>query len=438
MTRYYLQLALRGLLQHRALTALMVFAIGLGIAATMTGLTILARYGTDPIPQKSKQLFAVQLDSWKGDAPTNEFDVNAPPDQLTYKDATALMQRAPAKRQTAMYLTGAALQSDNAEIAPFFRMMRATQNVFFEMFELQFIYGAAWSDSDDAAKARVTVLTQPLAEMLFGAGNPVGKQVQYGAERFTVVGVVKEFAPKPKFYDLNQGTLGDADAAYLPFATAIDLSMNQSGNTSCFESPGNGWRDFIASECIWLQYWVELENATETAAYLSFLNAYADEQHKLGRFVDSTRNNHIVDVKHWLKQNKVVPQDSKIFVYVSIGFLLVCLINALGLMLAKFLRRSNELGVRRALGASKRSVFVQHLFEAGAIGLAGAVLGVVLTALGLKGMHLLYAKLENFAVLDIKTLAILVLISITATVLAGLLPAWRVSQLPPARALKAN
>ena len=78
--------------------------------------------------------------------------------------------------------------------------------------------------------------------------------------------------------------------------------------------------------------------AAETAAYLGFLNAYADEQHKLGRFVDSTRNNHVVDVKQWLKQNKVVPQDSKIFVYVSIGFLLVCLINALGLMQAKFLR----------------------------------------------------------------------------------------------------
>ena len=47
MTRYYLSLALRGLMQHRALTALMVIAIGLGIAATMTGLTIVARYGSD-------------------------------------------------------------------------------------------------------------------------------------------------------------------------------------------------------------------------------------------------------------------------------------------------------------------------------------------------------------------------------------------------------
>jgi putative ABC transport system permease protein len=337
-----------------------------------------------------------------------------------------------------MYLTGAILQSDNVEIAPFFRQLRATQNALFEMFELEFIYGAPWPASDDAAKARVTVLTQPLSEMLFGSVNPVGKQVQFGSERFTIVGVVKNFAPKPKFYDLNQGALGDQDDAFIPFATAVDLSMTQMGNTSCFESPGDGWSAFVASECIWLQYWVELENATETAAYLSFLNAYADEQHKLGRFVDSTRNNHIVDVGHWLSHNKVVPQDSKIFVYVSIGFLLVCLINALGLMLAKFLRRTNELGVRRALGASKRSVFIQHLFEAGAIGAAGAALGVVLTLLGLKGMHLLYAKLENFAVLDFKTLAILVLISISATVLAGLLPAWRVSQLPPARALKAN
>jgi putative ABC transport system permease protein len=438
MTRYYIQLALRGLLQHRALTALMVFAIGLGIAATMTGLTILSRYGSDPIPQKSAQLFAVQLDNWTGDSPTNEFDVDAPPDQLTYMDAMVLMQRAPAKRQTAMYLTSTAVQSDNAEIAPSGRQLRATKRVFFEMFELQFIYGGAWTNQDDQVKARVTVLTQTLAELLFGKANPVGKQVQYGAERFSVIGVVKDFAPKPKFYDLNQGTLGDMDDAFIPFATAVDLSMTQSGNTSCFDSPGSGWANFIASECVWVQYWVELENAADAAGYQRFLDAYADEQHKLGRFSDTTRNNHIVPVKQWLKQNKVVPEDSKIFVYVSIGFLLVCLINALGLMLAKFLRRSGELGVRRALGASKRSVFIQHLFEAAAIGASGGALGALLTVLGLKGMHLLYAKLENFAVLDLKTLGILIVISISATVLAGLLPAWRVSQLAPAHALKAN
>jgi putative ABC transport system permease protein len=83
-------------------------------------------------------------------------------------------------------------------------------------------------------------------------------------------------------------------------------------------------------------------------------------------------------------------------------------------------------------------VFIQHLFEAGAIGAAGALLGAVLTYLGLLGMRALYSELKNFVALEWSTLLLLVLISISATVLAGLIPAWRVSQLAPARALKAN
>ena len=438
MTRYYLSLALRGLMQHQALTALMVIAIGLGIAATMTGLTIVTRYGSDPIPQKSSKLFAVQLDTWTGDAPTNQDNREAAPDQLTYKDAVALMQRAPAKRQSAMYLTRVAVQSENPEIAPSRHTFRATRNDFFEMFDLKFIYGGAWSDTDDSAKARVTVLTAPLAEKLFGKVNPVGKQLALGSDYFQVKGVVESFNPKPKFYDLNNGSLSEMDDAYFPIATAVDLQIIQNGNTSCFEPPGDGWAEFVQSECVWIQYWAELEDASAMAKYKQFLDAYADEQRLLGRFDDSTRNNHALDVKAWLVARKVVPEDSKLFVYVSVGFLLVCLINAVGLMLAKFLRRSNELSVRRALGASKKSIFIQHLFEAGVVGAAGALLGAVLTQIGLQGMRVLYSELENFATLDLPMLGLLAFISIGASLLAGILPAWRVSQLSPAYALKAN
>ena len=438
MTRYYLSLALRGLMQHRALTALMVIAIGLGIAATMTGLTIVARYGSDPIPQKSSKLFAVQLDAWTGVAPNNQDNREAPPEQLTYKDALALMQRAPAKRQTAMYLTRVAVQPENPEIAPSSHTFRATRNDFFDMFELEFIYGSAWSDQDDSAKARVTVLTAPLAEKLFGNVNPVGKQLQLGSDYFQVTGVVESFNPKPKFYDLGGGSLSKTDDAFFPIATAVDLQITQYGSTSCFDPPGDGWAEFVQSECVWIQYWAELEDAPATAKYKQFLDAYADEQRLLGRFDDTTRNNHALDVKAWLVARKVVPEDSKLFVYVSVGFLLVCLINAVGLMLAKFLRRSNELSVRRALGASKKSIFIQHLFEAGVVGAAGALLGALLTQIGLQGMRMLYSKLENFATLDLPMLSLLAVISIGATLLAGILPAWRVSQLAPAYALKAN
>src|SRR3546814_6165352 len=85
----------------------------------------------------------------------------------------------------------------------------------------------------------------------------------------------------------------------------------------------------------------------------------------------------------WLDYNKVVPSDVRLQVWLAFGFLLVCLLNTVGLLLAKFLRRSGEVGVRRALGASRREIFMQCLVEAGAVGMAGGIVGLALAWLGL-------------------------------------------------------
>src|SRR3546814_15220442 len=85
----------------------------------------------------------------------------------------------------------------------------------------------------------------------------------------------------------------------------------------------------------------------------------------------------------WLDYNKVVPSDVRLQVWLAFGFLLVCLLNTVGLLLAKFLRRSGEVGVRRALGASRREIFMQCLVEAGAVGMAGGIVGLALAWPGL-------------------------------------------------------
>src|SRR3546814_15219959 len=85
----------------------------------------------------------------------------------------------------------------------------------------------------------------------------------------------------------------------------------------------------------------------------------------------------------WLDYNKVVPSDVRLQVWLAFGFLLVCLLNTVGLLLAKFLRRSGEVGVRRALGESRREIFMQCLVEAGAVGMAGGIVGLALAWLGL-------------------------------------------------------
>ena len=64
MFNYYFGLALRSLKRNLVLTVLMIAAIGVGIGASMTTLDGVSRHGQDPIPQKSRQLFAVQIDNW--------------------------------------------------------------------------------------------------------------------------------------------------------------------------------------------------------------------------------------------------------------------------------------------------------------------------------------------------------------------------------------
>jgi putative ABC transport system permease protein len=109
-----------------------------------------------------------------------------------------------------------------------------------------------------------------------------------------------------------------------------------------------------------------------------------------------------------------------------------------GLLLAKFLRRSSEIGVRRALGASRRAIFAQCLVEAGTVGLAGGVLGLGFALLGLWAVRQQPSSYNALAHLDVPMLVVTFVIAIVASLLAVLLPAWRACQVAPAIQLKSQ
>jgi putative ABC transport system permease protein len=117
-------------------------------------------------------------------------------------------------------------------------------------------------------------------------------------------------------------------------------------------------------------------------------------------------------------------------------FLAVCMLNTIGLILAKFLRRSGEIGLRRAVGASKLTLFYQYLVETGMIGVSGGLLGVLLGWLGLIGVRHLIHDSDHLARLDWSMVGISLLIALVSSMLAGLYPAWRVVRIPPAIYLK--
>jgi len=439
MFAYYLGLALRSLKRNVVLTVLMIAAIGVGIGASMTTLTVFRAMSGDPIPQKSTQLFTPQIDNW---GPTQQHVVPGDNErlqsQISYIDAVNLMNARSARRQSAMYATGFALTPANPQLLPFQVEARAAYADFFPMFDVPFHYGAPWSGADDAAHADVVVITRELNDKVFGGVNSVGKVLNLDNHDYRVVGVVDKWEPIPKFYDLNNAKYGKSEQIFLPFTRAIDAHLESWGNVNCSGHGKPGWEGRIESECIWMQFWAELPTAADAARYRTFLNNYAAEQQHSGRF-NWPAHTRLRDVREWLVNQHAVMNEVRILVLVSFSFLFVCLLNAMGLMLAKIMGRSGDISVRRALGANRRAVFAQCLIEAGVVGLAGGLLGLALTALGLVGLRsLLSDEISRLTHLNVMDVSLAVALGVIATIIAGLYPTWRAVHVQPAWQLKAQ
>ena len=125
------------------------------------------------------------------------------------------------------------------------------------------------------------------------------------------------------------------------------------------------------------------------------------------------------------------------FLIIGTLFLIVCSVNLIGLLLGKFLARGPEVGVRRALGASKSSIFIQHLVECELIGVMGGLVGLGLSVLTLEGINSLFTARADFQfALDLNMVGAGVLLSLVSGMIAGLYPAWRICRIEPAAHLK--
>lgn len=436
MFTYYLQLGLRSLRRNPLLTALMVMAIGFGVAASMTTFAVFRAVSGNPIPWKSDELFVPQID---GFGPTGRGSDGEPPDALNYLDATALMRSHAAPHQTELYPIGVSVVPTDTARQPFAVTGYATTADFFGMFEMPFQYGGGWPASADDKHAATVVISRKLNQKLFGGANSVGRDITLDSHDYRIAGVAGKFDPHPRYYDvLSSGGFGDPPDVFMPFNRALDLKMDTYGNNNCNKDSGSGWAAWLQSTCVWITVWAQLPDAAAVQKYRSFMDGYAAEQQRAGRYTWAP-NNRLRNVMDWLDHEHVVPPETKVSLLVALGFLVVCLVNTIGLLLAKFMRRAPEIGVRRALGASRREIYVQFLAEAAMVGLAGGVLGLLLTAGGVWGIGLVFEHdIAELARVDLGLIGLTLLVAVGATVLAAFYPTWRAAQVQPAWQLKSN
>lgn len=445
MFGYYMEMAFRSLRRSPGLTALMMLAIGFGVAASMTTYAVFRGVSGDPIPWKSSKLFVPQIDAWgpvQSSGPGARGGTNEPPDALTYADAMALLRDHRATRQSAMYAVGPTVLPAKPRSSPLPVFGFGVTNEFFPMLDVPFRFGSGWSATDDTQGAPVIVIGDALNQQVFGGENSVGRNINMDGKDYRVIGVMKPWNPQPMFFDVvdTGGFGGDGPEIFVPLQRAIASGMQSAGAVNCPKGvqPPPGAEGLQKSSCVWLAYMAELDDAAAVQRYRQYLDNYAREQQKIGRF-NCPPNNRLRDVRAFMDYQHVVPDDTHVSLLVALGLLLVCLINTVGLLLAKFLRRSGEIGVRRALGASRRTIYAQFLTEAAMVGVGGGVLGLLLTAVGILGVHrVLPPRLAGLAHIDPALLLLTVLVAVAASVLAGLYPTFRAARVQPAWQLKSN
>jgi putative ABC transport system permease protein len=451
MFAYNARLAFKSLNDRPSLTVLMVAAIAVGLGLFMTMMTLGHQTGKIPIPHISQQIHLVQLDNREVTADDVEkFDEMV---DLTYQDTNNLLAIDIAgAEQTLAWNTYGILNVEQQEIQPQRSSVVATNHAFFSMFEVPFLYGKGWGSDADRYGQAVIVLSKASNDYLFGGINSVGQQVRLNTHVLTVIGVLDDWFLARKFYDRSYRQ-ASPDQALVPSNFAFNNDLPRNARFDCWSTTSNPRKfansyltELKTSECAWITFWAKLPQGSKQD-YQAQLGQYIESQKRLGRFPRDSQY-FLTNINDQLAIVGGMNGRQQMLSMISYMFFVVCLINAVSILLAKFMRRTKEVCLRRALGAKKRTILQQHLIEVIFIGVIGGLLGIAFTYLCLQAMLRvsLYsidytrtaADLMPYHQMDWEMIMAAFSVSVGCTLLVGLYPIWRICNVSPASQLKAQ
>lgn len=265
-------------------------------------------------------------------------------------------------------------------------------------------YGRFLTASDVAFKRRVCVIGVTMREQLFGEVDPINKKIKVGRSDYRVVGVME-----------RQGSAGffggpDFDSqVFIPVTTFVkDFGgRNRSFAFAVKAPPGTDIEDF--------EYHL------------------TGEMRKIRRLHPSDEENFAINKMDSLLDafNNVMGVVLMIGMAVTGISLFVGGVGVMNIMFVSVTERTQEIGIRKAIGAKRRAILMQFLFESSAICLLGGAIGVALSF----GVAAVINKLVLPASVNLPIVFIALTVSIAVGVISGFIPAWRASRLNPIDAL---
>ena len=260
--------------------------------------------------------------------------------------------------------------------------------------------GRDFGPQDNGAASKVVIVNERVARQFFSHQNPIGKRIGLGRHRapdLEIIGVVRD----ARYFDLRQqpGLM-----AYLPFQSYFGWERNIANRTLLVRTAGDP-RNLIAAIRADVQ-------ALDKDLPLYNVMTFTEQ------------------ISELLVQERLIATLSSFFALLAL--LLAC-VGLYGIMSYAVVIRTNEIGIRMALGAQQGNVLWLILKETLVLVLIGVVVGL---AASLVATRLISSLLFGLKPTDPLTIMVATLVLITVAAFAGYLPARRASQVDPLVALR--
>jgi putative ABC transport system permease protein len=258
---------------------------------------------------------------------------------------------------------------------------------------------------DVAFKRRVCVLGTTMREQLFDETDPINRKIRIGRSEFRVVGVMEKQG--------SAGFFGGPDFDSQIFVPVTTFVREFGGHERSFD---------IAVK------------APPGAVLADFEYEVVGEMRKIRRLRPNEEDDFAINKMDSLLSafNNVMGVVLAIGMAVTGISLFVGGVGVMNIMFVSVTERTREIGIRKAIGAKRRSILLQFLLESSAICLVGGTIGVALSFAVAAAIDALLLP----ASVSLPIVLIALVVSIAVGVISGFIPAWRASRLNPIEALR--